>query len=153
MVVAGRCYERSTRSFRPDARRLARGLRAPSAHGSRLLRTAPVSERRCNPRGPSLHAHNVGSPDAHDVIKGGAAPIGGRRPFPVSMMVRALVGRASRHWHSARCTWRLARSSLTKASESGCSVDVSRARWLPWRVRCPRNIVLTRTDPARVWRL
>src|SRR5207245_3015167 len=48
MVVAGRCYERSTRSFRPDARRLARGLRAPSAHGSRLLRTAPVSERRCN---------------------------------------------------------------------------------------------------------
>jgi len=96
MVVAGRCYERSTRSFRPDARRLARGLRAPSAHGSRLLRTAPVSERRCNPRGPSLHAHNVGSPDAHDVIKGGAAPIGGRRPFPVSMMVRALVGRASR---------------------------------------------------------
>src|SRR5439155_3756214 len=90
------------------------GLRAPSAHGSRLLRTAPVSERRCNPRGPSLHAHNVGSPDAHDVIKGGAAPIGGRRPFPVSMMVRALVGRASRHWHSARCTWRLARSSLTK---------------------------------------
>src|SRR5437899_6834425 len=96
MVVAGRCYERSTRSFRPDARRLARGVRAASAHGSRPLRTAPVSERRCNPRGPSLHAHNDGSPDAHDVIKGGAAPIGGRRPFPVCMMVRALVGRASR---------------------------------------------------------
>src|SRR5438445_6559312 len=33
---------------RPDARRLARGLRAPSAHGSRLLSTARVSERRCN---------------------------------------------------------------------------------------------------------
>ena len=152
--MAGRCYERSTRSFRPDARRLARGLRAPSAHGSRLLRTAPVSERRCNPRGPSLHAHNVGSPDAHDVIKGGAAPIGGRRPFPVCMMVRALVGRASRHIgtrHDARGDWRGRRSQ--RPPNLAARWTWSRARWLPWRVRCPRNIVLTRTNPARLWRL
>ena len=126
MVVAGRCYERSTRSFRPDARRLARGHSARPAQGSRLLRTAPVSERRCNHADHRSTRTTLEALTHHDVIKGGAAPIGGRRPFPVCMRwCEHRGGRASRHIgtrHDARGDWRGRRSQ--KASESGCSVDV-----------------------------
>src|SRR5438132_1662593 len=114
MVVAGRCHERSTRSFRPDARRLARGLRAPSAHGSRLLRTAPVSERRC------IHADHRSTRTTlealtHITSSTGAPLQSGYAPFPCLHDGSSTGGSSiATHWHSARCTWRLARSSLTK---------------------------------------
>ena len=73
------------------------GLRAPSTHGSRMLRTAPVSDRRCRTR-TMVPPRTTLKPRAirHD---GNGAPLGfpGRRHFAISITLDCTAVIANSH--------------------------------------------------------